>query len=381
MPKVAQSFSGKLRSWIALYNIKEELFTTNGKVQELEKTNHTTVARFINDNLKQLFGEYHFEDKLLLMTSDAVPYMAKVFKSLEIFYSNIIYVTGIVHGLNRIAEKVRELCLAVNILINNRKKMFLKASTRVDVYRSITNARLLPNPVATKWGTWLQAAIFYSDNFVKFKVVMQNLEEDAASVTKVKALLSETAIVKELALIKSYIKLFPDVMEALETRGMTLKDQLEKLSFVEEKLKIIPRKEEKVLQQKFENISRDYLICCDMGVNLSRPGTGRKRYTTESDDRFIVSKSLRNRRLIAVQVQRKLREVRGVNISQWKVKRRLQESNLTPKDTATGPKLTPVHRQTRLSFARDHLNLTLEQWGNALFSDETRICLYGSVHA
>ncbi|KAF2890867.1 hypothetical protein ILUMI_15306 [Ignelater luminosus] len=110
--------------------------------------------------------------------------------------------------------------------------MFLKASTRVDVYRSITNARLLPNPVATKWGTWLQAAIFYSDNFVKFKEVMQNLEEDAASVTK----------------------LFPDVMEALETRGMTLKDQLGKLSFVEEKLKIIPTNEEKVLQQKFENV-------------------------------------------------------------------------------------------------------------------------------
>ncbi|KAF2894828.1 hypothetical protein ILUMI_11351 [Ignelater luminosus] len=120
--------------------------------QELEKTNHTTVARFINDNLKRLFGEYRFEDKLLLMTSDAAPYM------------------------------------------------------------------------------------------------------DAASVTKVKALLSETAIVKELAFIKSYIEFLPDIMEALETRGMTLKDQLEKLSFVEEKLKILPGKKGKVLQQKFENV-------------------------------------------------------------------------------------------------------------------------------
>ncbi|KAF2896655.1 hypothetical protein ILUMI_09519, partial [Ignelater luminosus] len=93
---------------------------------------------------------------------------------------------------------------------------------RVEVYRSIMNARLPPNPVVTRWGTWLQAAVFYSDNFVKFKVVMQNLEEDAASVTKVKALLSETAIVKELAFIKSYIEFLPDIMEALETRGITL---------------------------------------------------------------------------------------------------------------------------------------------------------------
>ncbi|KAF2896958.1 hypothetical protein ILUMI_09220 [Ignelater luminosus] len=191
---------------------------------------NASTKPFINDNLKRLFEEYRFEDKLLLMTSDAAPYMVKAFKFLQIFYSNIIHVTCIVHGLNRIAEKVRELSPA-----------------EVEVYRSIMNARLPPNPVVTRWGTWLQAAIFYSDNFIKFKVVVQNLEEDAASVTKVKALLSETAIVKELAFIESYIESLPDIMEALEIRGMTLKDQLEKLSFVEEKLEIVPGKEGKVL--------------------------------------------------------------------------------------------------------------------------------------
>ncbi|KAF2888155.1 hypothetical protein ILUMI_18018 [Ignelater luminosus] len=141
------------------------------------------------------------------MTSDAAPYMVKAFKSLQTFYSNIIHVTSIVHGLNRIAEKVRELSPA-----------------RV-AERSLMNAKLPPNPVVTRL-TWLQGASFYSDNFVKFEKVMQNLEEDAASVTKVKALLSETAIVKELTFIKSYVEFFRDVMEALETRGMTLKDQL-----------------------------------------------------------------------------------------------------------------------------------------------------------
>lgn len=109
-----------------------------------------------------------------------------------------------------------------------------------------------------------------------------------------------------------------------------------------------------------------------------RPGTGRRRFTTVRDDRFIVSTTLRNRHLNAVQVQRQLREVRGVAISQWTVRRRLQENNLTPKTPAIGPKLTPAHRQARLRFARDHLNWTLEQWGSVLFSDETRICLHGS---
>lgn len=109
-----------------------------------------------------------------------------------------------------------------------------------------------------------------------------------------------------------------------------------------------------------------------------RPGTGRKRFTTARDDRFIVSTILRNRHLNAVQVQQQLREVRGVVISQWTVRRRLKENNLTSRVPAIGQKLTPAHRQARLRFARDHLNWTLEQWGSVLFSDETRICLYGS---
>lgn len=116
----------------------------------------------------------------------------------------------------------------------------------------------------------------------------------------------------------------------------------------------------------------------ETGLFHRRPGTGRKRFTTALDDRFIVLSSLRNRRLNAVQVQQQLREIRGVVISQWTVRRRLEESNLTSRTPAIGPKLTPAHRQARLRFARDHLNWTLEQWGSVLFSDETRICLYGN---
>lgn len=109
-----------------------------------------------------------------------------------------------------------------------------------------------------------------------------------------------------------------------------------------------------------------------------RPGTGRRRSTTVRDDRFIVSTMLRNRRMNAVQVQQQLREVRGVVVSQWTVRRRLQKRNLTPRRAATGPKLTLAHRRARLRFAQDHRNWTLAQWRSVLFSDETRICLYGN---
>ncbi|KAJ8936351.1 hypothetical protein NQ318_013165, partial [Aromia moschata] len=88
-------------------------------------------------------------------------------------------------------------------------------------------------------------------------------------------------------------------------------------------------------------VRRVYQRYEETGSFHRRPGIGRKRSTTARDDRFIVSTTLRNRHLNAVQVQQQLREVRRVVISQWTVRRRLQESNLTPKTPAIGPRLTP----------------------------------------
>jgi hypothetical protein len=53
--------------------------------------------------------------------------MVKAGKSLKIFYTNMIHVTCTTHTCNRFAEKVRELFPKVNTLINNGKKIFLKA--------------------------------------------------------------------------------------------------------------------------------------------------------------------------------------------------------------------------------------------------------------
>lgn len=116
----------------------------------------------------------------------------------------------------------------------------------------------------------------------------------------------------------------------------------------------------------------------ETGSFTRRPGSGRHRSTTDKDDRFIVSTSLRNRYLTGVDVQQELRRVRGVAVSEWTVRRRLKKENLTPKRPATGPKLTASHRQARLRFAREHLIWNEEEWRRVLFSDECRVCLCGS---
>lgn len=125
-------------------------------------------------------------------------------------------------------------------------------------------------------------------------------------------------------------------------------------------------------------VSRIYRRFQQTGGFTRRPNTRCRRSTSERDDRFIVTTSLRNRHLTAVSIQQQLREVRDVAVSQWTVRRRLKEANLTCKRPATGPKLTTAHRQARLQFAREHLNWSIDQWRAVLFTDECRVCIYGS---
>ncbi|PSN40041.1 hypothetical protein C0J52_22487 [Blattella germanica] len=134
----------------------------------LEKANHSTIARFVNDSLRLLWPskmENNRSKELILVTHSA-PYMLKAGKVLQVFYPNLIHVTCLSDALHRIAEKVRELFPAVNDLISNGKKLFLKAPARVQVYKDcLPEVPLPPEPVVTRWGTWLNAILFYQKHF------------------------------------------------------------------------------------------------------------------------------------------------------------------------------------------------------------------------
>jgi len=41
------------------------------------------------------------------------------------------------------------------------------------------DCRLHPEPVITRWGTWLEAALFYTENVSKFKELVSNIKYDA----------------------------------------------------------------------------------------------------------------------------------------------------------------------------------------------------------
>ena len=61
---------------------------------------------------------------MLLFVSDAVPYMIRAAKALQLRDPKMIHVTCLMHALHRVNEEVRGSYPEVDKLIANRKKIF-----------------------------------------------------------------------------------------------------------------------------------------------------------------------------------------------------------------------------------------------------------------
>jgi len=91
--------------------------------------------------------------------------MIKTGKSIKSFYPKVVHVTCVSHGLPRVAEEIRLQFPKVDDLISNVKNFFQKSLSRTIIFRDIApNLALPPQPMLTRWGTWLNAAFYYCDN-------------------------------------------------------------------------------------------------------------------------------------------------------------------------------------------------------------------------
>ncbi|KAL4108044.1 hypothetical protein QTP88_018301 [Uroleucon formosanum] len=132
--------------------------------------------------------------------------------------------------------------------------MFLKAPHRITAYKNCMDCRLPPELVITRWGTWLEAALFYSENFSKFKELVSNIEDDAQSVQKVKFILSTTPIISDLTFIRSHLSELPNSITKLEKQNSTLNYQINVVETVRDGLKTIENEKGEILYKKFKSV-------------------------------------------------------------------------------------------------------------------------------
>jgi len=87
-----------------------------------------------------------------------------------------------VHGIHSVCEKIRGMHPNVDRLISNIKKVFLKAPSRVQIFKSVEyGLELPPQPIITRWETWIHAVNYYAKNFEKIVRVLDALNKEEAT--------------------------------------------------------------------------------------------------------------------------------------------------------------------------------------------------------
>ena len=81
-------------------------------------------------------------------------------------YPKMIHITCLGRALHRVAEEVLRKFPDVDKLIPDGKKLFIKAPLQVLKFKK--EAPLLPlppQPIITRWGTWLDTVAYYCENY------------------------------------------------------------------------------------------------------------------------------------------------------------------------------------------------------------------------
>lgn len=235
--------------------------------KKLDKTNHSTISRFVNDSLRILWPRGGNDEKVLLLCSDAAPYMIKAGKTLNVFFPNMIHISCLAHMIQRLAEKVREMYPNVNTLVSNLKKVFLKAPQRVDVYKEIMpSVPLPPEPVLTRWGTWVEAANFCANHFDNLKIILQKLEDkNVVSIQKCINMLSLESVKSDLTFIQSHFFILVKSIKNLEHSSLTLSDSTHIVNIVILAMEKVPGQKGKIIQEKLF-----YLIEKNIGFQTAK---------------------------------------------------------------------------------------------------------------
>ena len=97
---------------------------------------------------------------------------------------------------------------------------------------------------------------------------------------------------------------------------------------------------------------------------------GRQRPTTPRQDRFLVLQARHHPFVNATTLRNELRNAVGVNISAQTVHNSLQHSCIRSRRACVRIHLTRLHKQARLNWTRDHINLTDNDWDPVLFTNE-----------
>ena len=162
-------------------------------------SNSSNICTIVDDCLKE---RGIAREMFLLLLSDAAKYMLKAGDTLKIMYQRLLHVTCTVHLLHNCAEHIRAHFKATDNLISSIKPATIKNKDRRSLFAA-AGLSAPPQPILTRWGTWLEASFFYAENFKIVEKIVSSFEDGGKVVERAKEAIADRDVFSELRQIFS----------------------------------------------------------------------------------------------------------------------------------------------------------------------------------
>ncbi len=117
----------------------------------------------------------------------------------------------------------------------------------------------------------------------------------------------------------------------------------------------------------------------DGTATISQRRPGRPRKLTTRQERLLMRRVEENRHASSLQLSKEVESQTGVTISRDTIRHTLQRNGMHGCRPWKKPLLKPRHKKARLEFARAHDDKDEDYWDSILWSDETKINVFGTV--
>lgn len=111
-----------------------------------------------------------------------------------------------------------------------------------------------PQPIHTRWGTWLDAAIYYATHFKQIEDFLnQSDAEEAQSIANARMTIAKANIKKDLGFIKANFECLSIAVTKIQTNGGLLVDAINIFDSIRPKLQSISKRPE--FREKFDAVA------------------------------------------------------------------------------------------------------------------------------
>ena len=179
--------------------------------------NSSIILHTADDLLRQL--EIKRENFSLFLT-DAARYMSSAGKTLKELYPSLMHVTCVAHLLHNCAMRVRAHFKNIDEVIATIKAATIKNKDRKKDFHD-AGLPSPPDPVITRWATWLRAALYDSENLPAVRTIVNNWTSAGLLVSRAKDAINVEGLVSDLVKINQYWTLAAN-LEFLEGSACTI---------------------------------------------------------------------------------------------------------------------------------------------------------------